>query len=287
MFSLRLFILPVFLGTALCSANPFPEAREVPLWPANPPGAVAGATPGADDGTGRYRNVGIPGILLYQPDTPAPASGRPAVIACPGGGYTHLTRLVGADGAVAALLPEGMVVVSLKYRTTPPSTDVEVDALADGKRAVRLVRQHALEWGIDPHRIGMVGWSAGANLVLNVACHADAGLSISTDPVERQSSRPDFVIMLSPWPAKRSSADYPISTSAPPAFIASAEDDKTAPAGFARAIGDAYRDAGVPVHLWVVPTGGHGAFTINAPGEGGAWIARFLPWLASLGSTAP
>lgn len=262
------------------------EPRELPLWPGPPPGMVEGATPGADDGTGRWRNVGIPGLLLYQPDGPAPDGGLPVLIACPGGGYTHLTRLVGADGAVEALLPKGFVIVSLKYRTRGPSVDVEADALADGERAVRLVRHHAADWGVDPRRVGLVGWSAGANLALNVACHGDAGLPVSADPVERESSRPDFVVMLCPWPARRTIEAYPIPRDAPPAFIASAEDDKTAPIDFARGIAAGYASAGATHHLWTVAAGGHGAFTIGAPGEGGAWIDRFLPWLAGLPANA-
>ena len=227
------------------------------------------------------RNVGIPGVLVYLPSTPAPATGRMALIACPGGGYKHLTRLVGADYAVDAFAPRNVAVISLKYRTRPPSLNVEADALADGERAVRLVRHHAREWGIDPQKIGVVGWSAGANLALNLACHFDAGLPVHTDPVERLSSRPDFVVLLSPWPSGRTLADYPVPAGAPPAFIASAEDDKTAPTDFARGIAQNYASASAPHHLWVVPTGGHGAFTINAPGEGGQWIARLLPWLAT------
>ncbi len=286
MLSFRCLIVPlVVTGACLQAASPTGPLT-LPLWPDSPPGMIAGATPGADDGTGRWRNVGIPGLLLYRPESPAPESGRPVLIACPGGGYTHLTRLVGADGAVEALLPKGFAVVALKYRTRGPSVDVEADALADGERAVRLVRAHAAEWGLDPHRIGMVGWSAGANLVLNVACHADAGLPVSADPVERESSRPDFTVMLSPWPAGRSIAAYPIPRDAPPSFIASAEDDKTAPADFARGIAAGYLAAGAPHHLWIVPTGGHGAFTIGAPGEGGVWIERLLPWLAVPGPAA-
>lgn len=284
----RRFLLTFLLtGLAAIRADALPEARELPLWPGSPTGVVEGATPGADDGTGRWWKIGVPGVLVYLPEGPAPAGGRPALIACPGGGYTHLTRLVGADGAVEALLPKGFVVVSLKYRTAPPSADVETDALADGERAVRLVRGHAAEWGVDPRRVGMVGWSAGANLVLNVACHFDAGLPVSADPVERESSRPDFVLMLSPWPAKRTIAAYPISRDAPPAFVGSAEDDKTAPADFARDIAAAYERAGAPCRIWVVASGGHGAFTINAPGEGGAWIERFLPWLAGMTGAQP
>jgi len=70
-------------------------------------------------------------------------------------------------------------------------------------------------------------------------------------------------------------------------FIAAAEDDKTAPADFARGNAAGYASAGATHQLWVVPAGGHGAFTIGAPGEGGAWIERFLPWLASIPPAAP
>ena len=260
------------------------EPLELLLWPDHPPGVVEGATPGADDGTGRWRNVGIPGVFVYLPDTPPPEGGRMAIIACPGGGYTHLTRLAGADGAVKAFLPRNVAIIALKSRVRPPSPDVESDARADGQRAVRLVRHHAAEWGINPRRVGMVGWSAGANLALNVASRHDAGAPDAVDPVEHQSSRPDFVILLSPWPNKKDASAYPIPADAPPAFIASAEDDKTAPPDFARGIAANYALVAAPHQLWVVQAGGHGAFTIGAPGEGGAWIDRFLPWLDQLGT---
>ena len=208
---------------------------------------------------------------------------RIAIIACPGGGYTHLTRLAGADGAVKTFLPRDVVIVALKYRTTPPSEHVDADALADGQRAVRLVRAHAQEWGIDPEKIGMLGWSAGANLALNVATHFDSGIAGSSDNIDRQSCRPDFVVLLSPWPNKHPIGDFPVGEHAPPAFIGSAKDDKTAPSSFAQGIADAYKKAGAKAHLDIVESGGHGAFTINAPGEGGKWVGRFWPWLAEIG----
>lgn len=276
---IRTLLVSSLLGLVPLFADQGTAPLRLDLWQGATPGAVAGATPGADDGTGRYRNVGIPGLLVYLPAQAAPTEGRMALIACPGGGYTHLTRLEGADGAVAAFNPLNVVVISLKYRTRPPSTQVDADALEDGKRAVRLVRAHARDWGIDPRCIGMVGWSAGANLVLNVASHFDAGRPEAKDPVDRLSSRPDFVVMLSPWPSQKTAADYPISKEAPPAFIASARDDKTAPTAFAQGVADNYKSSGARHQLWVVDSGGHGAFTIHAPGEGGKWIERFLPWV--------
>ncbi|MES2921789.1 MAG: alpha/beta hydrolase [Verrucomicrobiota bacterium] len=277
-FNLLIFYA-LMMATCLAQQS---KPQEFNLWENNPPGMVAGATPGADDGTGRVRNVGIPGMLVYLPATPAPPQGRTALIVCPGGGYTHLTRLIGADGAVNAFIPKGFVVISLKYRTRPPSTTVDADALEDGKRAVQIIRSHAKEWGIDPRRIGMLGWSAGANLALNVASQFKPGDAAASDKVGRESSRPDFVVLLSPWPSKRTIADYPIQANAPPAFIASAKDDKTAPVAFAEGIAESYQKAGAKASLWTPETGGHGAFTIDAPGEGGKWIDRFEPWLQEL-----
>lgn len=275
------------LFAALTLAATAAELRKpdhvLPLWNGDVPGAVEGATPGADDGTSRWWNVGLPGMWVYLPEGPAPEGGRIALVACPGGGYSHLTRLAGADGAVEAFLPRNVAVIALKYRTAPPSEDVEKDALADARRAIRIIRSRADEWGIDPEKVGMVGWSAGANLCLNAAVRpVSEEKGENPDPIGKIDPRPDFVVMLSPWPHKRTAADYPVPKDASPAFIASAEDDRTAPTEFARGVAEGYRRAGVPHRLWVLETGGHGAFTINAPGEGGKWIDRFWPWLGEL-----
>lgn len=281
-------LTPLLLGAVWvfpAAAGDLPRPLAAPLWEHGPPNAPSDATPGGDDGTGRYWDVGLPSLWLYSPEGPTPERGRVTVIACCGGGYTHLTRLVGADGAVEAFLPKGVAVAALRYRTAPPSEQVEADALADGLRAIRLLRANADKWGVDPGRIGILGWSAGGNLSLNVASHFDDGDPSAADPVERESSRPDFVALLSPWPSRpaRTMASYPIGPKAPPAFIASAEDDRTAPVSFARSIADAYQSAGVDHHLWVTKTGGHGAFTIGGPGEGGKWVDRFWPWLQQVG----
>ena len=264
-------------------APPPPPSVTMNLWPGDPPNLVEGAKPERDDPTGRIWNVSVPSMLVYLPARDQQFGHRTAIIACPGGGYSHLTRLVGADGAVNTFLPHGIVVIALKYRLSPPSAHVEADALADAKRAVRLVRAHAAEWGIDPHRVGLLGWSAGANLGLNLATRFDNGDPKSADPVERESSRPDFVALLSPWPHKHKAADYPVPKGAPPAFIGSALDDHTAPVNFARAVAANFEKAGATVHLSVVDHGGHGAYTIGAADDGGTWPARFLPWLEKLG----
>jgi acetyl esterase/lipase len=239
-----------------------------------------------DDGTGRIFGVSIPAMLVYLPTDQSKPAGRTAIIVCPGGGYSHLTRLVGADGMVNESLPRGVVIISLKYRLIPPAPNlptVAAEALLDGQRAVRLVRAHAAEWQIDPHRVGLLGWSAGANLGINIATHFDDGNPQSPDTVEHQSDRPDFVALLSPWPARQTISAYPVTKNSPPAFICSARDDRTAPVSFAQAIAAAYDTAGATEQLWLVDKGGHAAFEIGNPGEGSGWLNRFWPWLAKIG----
>jgi endo-1,4-beta-xylanase len=248
----------------------------VDLWDDSPTRFNATSTD-RDDGTGRIVDVNIPGMIVYLPPVALrPAGAMPAMIACMGGAYTHLTRLVGADHTVETFVPKGIAIISLKYRLKPPSGDVARDALADGQRAMRLVRFHAKEWGIDPNKIGMVGWSAGSNLILNQSTHFDAGNAQSSDPVERESSRPDFAVMLSPWPNAKPVTDFPAAKDAPPAFIGSARDDQTAPFTFAESIVAEWKTAAGTAELMAVPTGGHGAFEIGT-GTAGNWAETFLP----------
>ncbi len=263
------------------------------LWEGSAPGQVMDARPEIDDGTGRIRNVTIPGVLVYlPPKEKLAASGGACVIACVGGAYDHLTRLVGADNTVSIMIPKGIAVVSLKYRLRPASKDPEADAVADGQRALRFVRAHAAEWGINPQHVGMMGWSAGANLILSLATHLEkngAGDPQAKDPVERESCRPDFVTLLSPWPNGKQIEAYPPikaepgrSQGMPPAFIGNAQDDRTAPFAFAKSIQSGWQAVGGQVEFYEIATGGHGAFELLA-GAAKDWPTRWLSWMEKNG----
>jgi endo-1,4-beta-xylanase len=187
------------------------------------------------------------------------------------------------ENVVPLLNDRGIAVFGLKYRTRYANNDVVEDALADGQRAVRIVRSRAQEWGIDPHRIGVQGYSAGGNLCLNLAGRFDPGDPQAADPVERFSCRPDFCALMCPWPNKRTIDEFPLSGDAPPAFIANARDDKTAPLEFALAIDDKLKGLGVKEQLFVVDTGGHSAFhygVVDGPGAG--WPETLLAWLKQI-----
>lgn len=258
--------------------------QEILLWQDGPPGFIPGAHKAwkstGDGGVPLLNRIGIPSIILHRPLVAG--AGRKAVILCPGGAYQALASVDNGNGTMDGFLQDGFVVVVLKYRTVPNPKQAEIDALVDAKRAVRLVRHHAAEWGIDPRRIGTVGWSAGGNLVLNLASHVDQGNPADADPVEHESCQPDFAAMLCPWPTSHPASDYPVSKASPPAFIASAKDDKAAPTRFAVAIADSYEKVGVAHSLWVIEAGGHRAFSYDSTGEGSQWRARFVTWLGQV-----
>ncbi len=249
------------------------------LWPGDPPNFVPNAGPERITGPwGTVGNISVPEMAVFLPPK-SKASGL-ALIVCPGGSYRVVGMFANGWFTVPRFVEEGTAIIVLKYRTRPPSKQVEADALADARRAVRLVRLNARAWHLD--RIGMLGTSAGSHLILNLATHTDPGTPTAEDPVERQSCRPDFIALLCPWPDRQPIEAFPITSDTPPAFVASAVDDKVAPHAFAEAIVAAYQKAGVPAMLWSVPKGGHTAFNPgNAPGN--QWPTHFWPWLKSIG----
>ena len=237
------------------------------------------------DGLKVIRNVVQPSLTAYLPD-PAIANGT-AVIVAPGGAYHFLAFEHEGIQVAAWLNAHGIAAFMLLYRLVQTGSDFPqvvdenlndphkmasiVEPLfplitADGCQAVRLVRQHAAEWGLNPDRIGLMGFSAGGNLTLNVAMHYDA------------SSRPDFAAPIYPAPP----GDAPIPESAPPLFLACAADDDMASAVTTQYYAK-WRAAGHPVELHIYSKGGHGfgMNTQNLPSD--AWIERFGEWLKTQG----
>jgi len=250
------------------------------LWPGDAPNYV----PGGKSETlvnERYGNVSVPQLFVYLP--PADKAKGTALIICAGGGYRHLAMCIHVENMVKPFHDQGVAVFGLKYRTRYGNNDVIEDALADGKRAVRIVRSRAAEWGIDPHRIGVQGYSAGGNLCLNLASRYDQGDPGADDPLQRLSSRPDFVVLMCPWPHTQQLEDFPFDGNSPPAFIASAKDDTTAPNVFATAIDEKLKGLGVAARTFFPETGGHGAFHCGlVEGPGTQWPNVLIPWLREI-----
>jgi acetyl esterase/lipase len=150
-----------------------------PLWPAGTPGALGAA------------DQDIPTLTPFLPD-PACATGA-AIVVCPGGGYGGLADHEGT-GYAKWLAAHGIAALVLKYRLGSHGYRHPA-MLNDASRALRLSRHHAAEWSLDPHRIGIIGSSAGGHLASTLVTHYDAGNPHDSDPVEHHSSRPDLGIL--------------------------------------------------------------------------------------------
>src|SRR5919202_4288148 len=169
-------LLTMLAGTAEADAG-----ASIILWPGGAPGAV-GNTP--ED---------IPTLTPYLP--PKEKATGAAVVVCPGGGYTHLAEHEGAPVA-EWLNTIGVAAFVLKYRLGPRYHHPA--PLQDAARAIRTVRARAGEWGLDPKRIAILGFSAGGHLASTAGTHFDAGRPDAEDPIERVSSRPDRMILAYP-----------------------------------------------------------------------------------------
>ncbi len=131
------------------------------LWPlGKDPNPSANARPESNQDGERVGNVSVPGMVVYLPSKEKlAASGGASIVICCGGAYGHLTRLYGGDGTVKEFAPRGIAIVGLKYKLSPATRDAEHEGVAAAQRAIRTMRLHAKEWGIDPNKIGLMGWS--------------------------------------------------------------------------------------------------------------------------------
>ena len=251
--------------------------EQLRLWDGAAPGVPAGLEAQRALAHGRVSHVSVPTLDVYRPHQ---ANGT-VIVVCSGGAYAKLASGPLGLGAADEFLKDGYTVCSLKYRLSPPSTDVVGDACMDGARALRLVRYHARDWNVDPERVVMLGFSAGANLVLNLACSNDAGDAFAGDPLERLSAQPDCMVLAALWHNQQVISDWGIHPQLPPALIFSTRDDRTAPTQKAEAIAEAFREVQVPVQVEIYERGGHMAFNFPAP-KAADWPQRFRQWIRQL-----
>ena len=155
---------------------------------------------------------------------------------------------------------------------------VEVHSLQDAQRALRLVRSRAQEWGIDPARVGIIGFSAGGEIAALAATHFDAGNESATDPIERQKSRPDFQILIYPGTA----SDLKVTKDTPPTFLACAYDDRPTMSEYVANLFLTLKKAGVPAELHIYSSGGHGFGIRKGTHPIAEWPTRLQEWLTDL-----
>jgi acetyl esterase/lipase len=262
-----------------------PGAKVVTLWPAGSPTLkgfdqkeVLTFTPGQPGRVQKVVNIHNPSIELHL--APAERANGLAVIVAAGGGNTELN--VGGEGLDVAnwLNNLGASAFILRYRLKPYNS--AVDALADTQRSVRMIRANAKEWGVDPKRVGIMGFSAGGEQAARAVLSFDAGNPAATDPVDRESDRPDFVVLV--YAGWRQMDLSQVPTNAPPAFLTSAGLDDAFHARETVQFYDALFNAKVPVELHIYGHGGHGGGL--KPRNGipfGTWQNRCVEWMADLG----
>jgi len=272
-------------------AQATPETPIV-LWPEGAPGSL-GKEPGD-----------IPTITPYLP--PKEKVTGAAVIVCPGGGYTHLADHEG--GPVAEWLNTlGVTAFVLKYRLGPRYHHPA--PLQDAARAIRLVRSRAAEWGLDPQRIGILGFSAGGHLASTAGTHFDSGKPDDADAIERVSSKPNLMILIYPVITMRDkthagskknllgenpsaelvallSNEEQVTKETPPTFLVHTQTDTAVPVENSLVFVAALRKAGVPFEFHLYERGPHGfGLGVKDPILA-TWPDRCADWLRVHGFVA-
>ena len=256
--------------------------ERIPLWPNGAPGSEARRNEPEQAQDYWVKNVHDPSITAYLP--PADKATGAAVVVVPGGG--HRLLVFKAEGLEPAeyLANLGVAAFALKYRLAREdgsTYSIEKDARADTYRALRMVRTRAAEWHIDPHRIGVMGFSAGGELAGLVAFGSGDGDPQAADAIDRASGRPDFAIFTYPGPL---AVPASLPANAPPAFMAAASDDPCCAVPTLKLL-QMYRDAAIPVEAHIPAKGGHG-FNMGQRSKlksVNTWPARLADWLSDSG----
>lgn len=298
------FLLPAMQGKG---------QQTIPLYEGSIPGAIAGPDREEFIAGGLLDTiltlVSRPALTLYLPGDAAPShlrdprrtTGRTAVIICPGGGYHAL--LINREGHTVAkeFNKAGIAAFVLKYRLPSDQTmkGKACGPLQDAQRAIKIVREHAKEWGIDPARIGIMGFSAGGHLAATAGTHFEAAFISNR---EGTSLRPDFMLLINPVISftdsighkgsrdnllgtapsadqiRFYSAELQVSSNTPPAFLVHSSEDKVVPPENSLYFYRALRKHSVPSAIHLYGKGEHGFITAPAFDE---WFGRCLYWLRS------
>ena len=279
-------------GLIFCCAHALvADAVSVKLWPNGAPGSealrekkevlVPGKT--AREST-KLSSIHDPSLLVYLPAAEK-ATGAAMIIA-PGGGHRFLSIDTEGTNVAEWLNSVGVAAFVLKYRLAKEEGSpykVEVEALADARRAIRMVRARAGEWKVNPAKVGMMGFSAGGELTALASTRFDAGKAGEGDAVERQSSRPDYQILIYPGGP---SQNVTVTKETPPTFMLCADDD-LGPANAILVLHAALKKVGVPVESHIYKSGGHG-FGLRLHPEKpnpiySTWYLRLRDWMSDAG----
>jgi acetyl esterase/lipase len=283
----------------------------VPIWPGAAPDPLPVAGPETATTTGKAALVaGRPIVLVGLVSRPTMTVYSPkgnntgvAVVVFPGGGYWELAMDLEGTEVCDWLTSRGVTCVLLKYRV-PGGSGKYTDsapksgpyprapqALEDAQRTLGLVRFHAAQWHIDPHKIGVLGFSAGGHLAAAMSIHFGRRLYPPVDAADKESCRPDFAVALYPGhlanyeKPSELNADIRVTREAPPTFLLQNEDDPVDDVANSLDYYAALRKAGVPVEMHLYAEGGHG-FGLRQTGlPVTAWPRLVETWLRTIGMT--
>ena len=290
----RLLLLLIALAAVSAFAG---EPTVIPLWPGRPPGETEEWGPERNITTDRGRRVAgrsveriapvsAPAIEIFPPD--AARNNGAAVLICPGGGYNYLAIDIEGYEVARWLNSLGVTGVVLKYRV-PRRAGVPqyLPPLQDAQRALGLVRHRATEFGLDPHRIGMIGFSAGAHLTAVLSNHFAPRIYPQVDEADETSCRPDFALVIYPGYLRREPAGVapevtPAAGKTPPTFLVQAEDD---PVHVENAVQYflALKEAKVPAEMHLYAEGGHGYGLRRTKLPVTTWPERAADWMRANG----
>jgi acetyl esterase/lipase len=267
-------------------------AEPILLWPKGAPDEKGGVgeeqsvTSQETPPVTRIANVTKPTLTVFQP--PRDKRNGTAVIVCPGGGYGKLAWNKEGTEVCEWLNSIGVTAFALKYRVPKRAgDDTHRLPLQDAQRALSLVRHRAAEWGIDPQRIGIMGFSAGGHLSAATSTNHDKRAYDPADDADRVSCRPDFALLIYPayLVAKGSqqvAPDLPVTSKTPPTFLAQTEDDDVR-VECSLFYYLALKNAKVPAEMHLYPNGGHGYGLRPSDKLISTWPKRAADWLRSLG----
>jgi acetyl esterase/lipase len=271
-------------GLVLLSGLAFAVERgeEMRLWPHGAPGSEGETAQEVSQPSGnpklpkRFTVTHYPSIYVFLP--PKEKANGTAVVIAPGGGHTQL--VIDKEGWDIAdwLNQNGAAGIVLKYRLAKaPGSHytVEDNSLADAARAMRTVRYHAKEWGIDPARIGFAGFSAGGYVAALMETRFDTGNDSAPDPVERVSSRPDFAVVV--YPGYRPGS-ITVPKNAPPTFLVCADDDRSHIPATVNLYLDLQKQ-GVSAEMHIYAGGGHGFGMKPSALPVASWPDRLKQWM--------
>ena len=278
-------------GGAVNDPGTLTDSVTLPIWPAGTPGMTAGhagehdATTPGDGLIGgrpliRLAGVSDPTITVYRPGKIRDQG--TAVVVFPGGGYHILAMDLEGTEVCTWLNSIGVTAILLKYRVPDPAPHAR--ALEDAQRALGFVRSHAGDWNIDPHKVGVLGFSAGGHLAASLSCAYQKRAYVPVDAADRLSCRPDFSVLI--YPAYLASGEgqvtldssIHVTNATPPAFLIQTQKD---PIGVYNSIAyyGALTRAGVQAEMHLYEEGGHGYGLRPCPQPVCGWPARLEEWM--------